>query len=413
MHIPGLSKSILETFPVSFFRARLAAICCICKKGTQRDQNFYAGYSCNQPGGACVRGTDVTLTSSMKIIKKILKWTGLLLLACLLVFTVFVLLPVEKKVAPIQPRENTEYWEMNGGFRIAYTQHHNTADTLKTPVVFLHGGPGGYIHSSIIRALKPLSHSGHDVYLYDQRGSGLSDRLPRITDVNFDHHLADLQEIVTEHIGTDKVILIGQSFGASIAAHYAAYYPDKVEKVILTSPGDLVPQFDSLGQYIDIMSRYPTPDTLEFKEVYSFVSDVNSTAIHPKAIVAGAGALLFDRKFIADSEMDALLNNLASRFTRGMVCDSSHVLPEEGGGGLYAYIGTNNDDMADVRHLLPQVKAPLLVMHGQCDFIPFAAAYEYVDLMPNGTYTFIPDAGHEIWWDREEVFTQTIIDFLQ
>lgn len=349
----------------------------------------------------------------MQILKKVLKWSGILTIVLLAIFAILVIIPVNKKVAPIQPRASTQYWEMSPGFKIAYTHHEATLESTKSPVIFLHGGPGGYIHSSIIRTLKPLAALGHDVYLYDQRGSGLSDRLPRITDVNFDHHLDDLHEIVTEQIGSEKVILIGQSFGASIAAHYAAYHPEKVDKMILTSPGDLVPNFDSLGQYIDIVGRYPVPDSLEFKEVYSFVSDVNSTAISPKAIVGGMGGLIFDRKFISDSEMDALLNNLASTFTKGMVCDSSHVLPEEGGGGLYAYIGTNNDDMADVRHLLPRVKAPLLVMHGQCDFIPFAAAYEYVDLVQNGRYAFIPDAGHEIWWDREEKYIQTITEFLQ
>ena len=63
---------------------------------------------------------------------------------------------------------------------------------------------------------------GHDIYLYDQRGSGLSDRLPKFSDVGFVKHVNDLIEIVSERINANKVILIGQSFGCAIISNFSA-----------------------------------------------------------------------------------------------------------------------------------------------------------------------------------------------
>ena len=106
------------------------------------------------------------------------------------------------------------------------------------------------------------------------------------------------------------------------------------------------------------------------------------------------------------------MNTLASQFTKGMVCDPNNVLPEEGGGGLYAYIATNSDDYPEIRHEIEKVQAPILVIQGQCEYHSFGSAYEYVDLYPNSKYSFIENAGHEIWWEQEEKYLEEIINFV-
>jgi len=135
-------------------------------------------------------------------------------------------------------------------------------------------------------------------------------------------------------------------------------------------------------------------------------------ALKPKAMVSSMGAGLLDKKLVSDTQMDRMLNTLASQFTKGMVCDPAHVLPEEGGGGLYAYIATNSDDYPEIRPLLAKVSAPVLVLQGQCEYHPFGSAFEYVDLYPNASYVMIEGAGHEIWWEQEEKYLEEIIRFL-
>ena len=349
----------------------------------------------------------------MRALKKILKWIGIIIGFLSVVFLVLLVIPERETVQQIQPRESTKYWKMKGNFKIAYT-HLKGIDSLnKPPVIFLHGGPGGYVHSSIINTLESLTQMGHDVYLYDQRGSGLSDRLKKFSDVNFENHLLDLHEIITEKIVAPKVILIGQSFGSIIISHYSSRHPDKIAKIVFSSPGTLTPHRQINGKYVALDSLYPTPDTLLFKEPYDFVKDVDNVAMKPKAIVATLGAVLLDKKLISDKQMDRVLNTLASQFTKGMVCDPKNVLPEEGGGGLYAYLATNNDDLPEIRNKIQNVEAPILVLQGQCDYIPFGSAYEYADLYPNSQYKFIENAGHEIWWEQKEEYVRAIIEFIK
>ena len=300
---------------------------------------------------------------------------------------------------------------MAADFRIAYT-HLEATQSQEGTLIFLHGGPGGYVHSSMIQTLEALTPLGYEVYLYDQRGSGLSDRMPRYSDVSFEKHLQDLHEIIHTQIGAKQVVLMGQSFGSVIAAHYSARYPEDVAKLIFSSPGRLLPYRTIDGQYANLDSLYPTPDSLRFIEPYNFVKDVNRTSLKPKAIVATMGALILDRKLVSDRQMDRMLNTLATKFTKGMVCDPAKVLPEEGGGGLYAYLATNTGDQPEIRDQLAQIMAPTLVLQGQCEYHSYSMAYEYADLYPHGRYQLIEGAGHEIWWEQKEVYIEAIEAFL-
>lgn len=348
----------------------------------------------------------------MRFLKKLFKWISVFAALLVILFLLLLIIPEKETVAKIQPRESTQYWQMSEGFRIAYTHLAATADSSKSPLIFVHGGPGGYIHSSIIETMGALAQKGYNVYLYDQRGSGLSDRLPKFSDVSFEKHLQDLHEIITEKIGAEKVILVGQSFGANIINHYAAIHPARVEKLVFSSPDIMRPPRRENGRYVDIDSLYPVPDSLNFIEPYNFVNEVNLTAAKPKSIVATLGALLLDVKLISDTQMDRMLNTLAGKFTRGMVCNPNNVFPEEGGGGLYAYLATNNNDMPDIRGEIAQVQAPVLVLQGQCEYIPFGAAWEYVELYPDAQYRMIKEAGHIIWWEQPDMYIGSIAAFL-
>jgi proline iminopeptidase len=261
--------------------------------------------------------------------------------------------------------------------------------------------------------MKKLSHAGHEIYLYDQAGSGLSDRLPRYSDISFYTHLQDLHEIITNHIKARKVILIGHSFGSLLAAHFSSSYPELIEKIIFTSPGQLQPLESDSSDGAGLSRKYPTPDSLHYLEPYSFVGDVDRTALTPKAILATTGALLFDVKLVSDEDMDRMLNTLIAKAAKGAVCDTTNPIPPEGGMGLYSYIATNNySEVKDVRDKIRQLDIPILVIQGQCDFMPFAAAYEYVDLYKDGTFVFIENAGHIIWWEQPTKFLEVITGFL-
>lgn len=321
--------------------------------------------------------------------------------------------PIHSEIPAIEARASTQYWQMAGGYRIAYT-HVATANT-GAPIVYLHGGPGGYVHSSTIAELSRLSDLGHDIYLYDQSGTGLSDRRARPKDTTFDTHVADLEEIVSRHLGARRIILMGHSFGGVIAAHYAARHPAQMAALILSAPGDLKPNlYDEHGRWLN-ETRYPTPANLIFIDTSATLNDDTSIARLPlRASLSMALAQAFNIKFASDAEVDGALNAMASQFTRSMVCDRANVHPEEGGAGAYSRIGVNffPDDFYDPRPAMAQMTAPVLVLHGQCDTIPYQTVAEYVDRFPNARYTRIEGAGHEMWWDKPDEYADALRSFI-
>ena len=69
-------------------------------------------------------------------------------------------------------RQGVQYWELPTGSRIGYTLIPGRNNPKPTPIIYLHGGPGGFIGENHIAMLTPLADDGYDVYLYDQVGSG-------------------------------------------------------------------------------------------------------------------------------------------------------------------------------------------------------------------------------------------------
>lgn len=150
------------------------------------------------------------------------------------------IIPREYKVESFKEREGTQYWHLKTGSKIGYTKIETSKFEKKNPIIFLHGGPGGKIKDSVIEVLKPLSNLGHDLYFYDQTGSGHSNKLNNIKEYSVERHQNDLKEIVSR-TKSDKVILIGQSWGACLAINFLQNNEEKVERIIVTGPGPILP----------------------------------------------------------------------------------------------------------------------------------------------------------------------------
>lgn len=108
-----------------------------------------------------------------------------------------------------------------------------SGDPNNPPVLVLHGGPGGD-HRCLL-PLEALADRYHVVF-YDQRGSGLSERVgeDRLKLADF---YAELDAVV-DHFGRGRTVsLIGHSWGAMLASGYVGQHPEKVDHVVLAEPG--------------------------------------------------------------------------------------------------------------------------------------------------------------------------------
>ncbi|GAA3641590.1 prolyl aminopeptidase [Lentzea roselyniae] len=116
---------------------------------------------------------------------------------------------------------NRVYWEVVG-------------DPDGKPAVYLHGGPGA---GCSVNARKALAGGRYRLVLFDQRGCGRS--LPHASDpavdmsVNTTEHLIADMEKLREHLGVEKWLVFGGSWGTTLGVAYAQRHPERVSEMIL------------------------------------------------------------------------------------------------------------------------------------------------------------------------------------
>lgn len=98
-----------------------------------------------------------------------------------------------------------------------------------TPVVFLHGGPGGGIHPDHRRFFDP---SFYRVILFDQRGCGQSTPFAELRENTTWDLVSDIESLRT-HLGVEKWHVFGGSWGSTLALAYAITHPQRVSALIL------------------------------------------------------------------------------------------------------------------------------------------------------------------------------------
>ena len=122
------------------------------------------------------------------------------------------------------------------------------------PALVLHGGPGSGCQPMFRRYFDP---SRYRVVLMDQRGCGRS--TPRVgadTDLTCNttwHLVADLERL-REHLGIDRWLVWGVSWGVTLALVYAETHPERIRALVLASvtltrPSDIRWLYHDAGRF--------------------------------------------------------------------------------------------------------------------------------------------------------------------
>ena len=98
-----------------------------------------------------------------------------------------------------------------------------------SPVLFLHGGPGGGCSTNSRRFFDPVRYR---IILFDQRGCGRSTPAGELI-ANTTLHLLDDIEALRDLLQIEKWMLFGGSWGATLALTYAQQYPQRVHAIAL------------------------------------------------------------------------------------------------------------------------------------------------------------------------------------
>jgi len=133
---------------------------------------------------------------------------------------------------PIEPYD-AGMLDVGDGHRVYWETCGNPAGK---PALVLHGGPGS---GCTVNARRYFDPSVYRIVLFDQRGSGRSTPHASLPGIDLStnttsHLLADI-ELLRQHLEIEQWLVLGGSWGSTLALAYAGQHPQRVAGMVLFS----------------------------------------------------------------------------------------------------------------------------------------------------------------------------------
>jgi len=261
------------------------------------------------------------------------------------------------------------------------------------PLLVLHpGGPG--CASPYFGELPELE-AERTLLVLDPRGTGDSDRPADPAGYDLEDYAADV-EAVREHLGVERLDLLGHSHGGFVAMAWAGNHPDRVGRLILASTA---PRFsDTIRQAR--MERAASHQGQPY-----FQDAIDAMRAHSAGEYANDAELiaLYERELPLFAPFGTDVSVVGATLARaGVNADALRHFNERVAGGM------------DFRPILARIDAPTLVVTGEEDPFGPAVAQEIADSLPNATLHLIPGADHFPHLDHyhRADWSHAILDFL-
>ncbi|NKB44588.1 MAG: prolyl aminopeptidase [Alphaproteobacteria bacterium] len=269
------------------------------------------------------------------------------------------------------------YWEESGNKK-------------GVPVVFLHGGPGAGTAPTYRRFFDP---NHYRIVLIDQRGSGRSTPEAETENNTTDHLVSDLEQI-REHLGIERWVIFGGSWGSTLALAYGQAHPNRCIGFILR--GVFLFSAEEIDWFLRGMGRF-------FPEAWrAFTNHIPADERH--ALLAAYLHRLMD----ANPEIHrpaaaawCAYENSCSRLmpsTKKTSRNDAYYAGALAMARIEAHYMTNNgflrpnqllDGMASLKN------HPAVIVQGRYDMVcPIRAADRLAQVWDGAAYRIVPDAGH-------------------
>lgn len=265
------------------------------------------------------------------------------------------------------------------------------------PAVVVHGGPGSGCSEGQRRAFDPELYR---IILFDQRGCGRSS--PHASDpavdmgLNTTEHLLRDMEQLREHLGVEKWLLFGGSWGSTLALAYAERHPERVSEIVLVSvtttrPSETDWLYRGVGRFFpEEWARFR--DSLPVEERSgNLVAAYAARMEHPELAVREHAATEWARW------EDAVLSLEPS--------GKANPYGDRPGPALLAFVricahyfahGAWLEDGVLIREAGKLADIPGVLIHGRLDLSgPPDTAWELARAWPGAELHLVPDAGHK------------------
>ncbi len=320
----------------------------------------------------------------------------------------YLLIPLAPStLAPLPADSEVQLWPTGSGRAVAVYRYAPAAGIpdRNLALVFVHGGPGGYVRNFDRDFFATFTHEGFEVVLYDQFGSGRSP-LGDPGEYSHEKNIGDLLAVLTR---VDKpTVLVGQSYGAALVTSALANSEvrARVSHVVLTEPGRIPgAKFSSAPSMSD-----KTTHALDAGEPASAAIVAKLAA--PRAILAAM--LPAGHRYATQEE---IINHYTPEVQRALVANSfckadTAVLdsfqPTRFNLLANSTVGRQARDSATPD--LQGLAAPVLMVLGECSYIPRGRAMEYFDVYRIARSHVIPGVGHITWGNAKgQILTREAI----
>ena len=286
-----------------------------------------------------------------------------------------------------KPVTSEGYFMGADGVRLFYRK----VGTGKNPIVLLHGGPGSNMNA-VWLDLEPLA-TKRSVLMYDQRGGGRSEIIKDPDRLKYRDHVRDL-EALRKHFGLTRMVLVGESWGAGLAALYAMEHPQRVSRLLLLGPMPL-------SRALLTRRLGKTDERLDFSKRLADFRRNLPTASDPLALC---------REFFAAYRAALFFDPAAYSRRRGSSCDA----PAE---GVRNYMLVNDATFGslgeyDFTSRLQRLATPALIVEGGQSIPTLDSAHAWAEAMPNARLLLIPNSGHFPQVEQPRLFFPAVEHFL-
>jgi proline iminopeptidase len=299
------------------------------------------------------------------------------------------------RMYPISGAFKTEFLAVSPIHTLHVQQYGNPNGS---PLIFLHGGPGGGFSDKDTIYFDPKHYR---IVIFDQRGSGKSTPFASLVD-NTTWSLVEDIEKIRVHLSIEKWVVFGGSWGSTLALCYTISHAIRVKGLILRgifmlrqqelnwfyqiSGGALMQFPDYWEKYIEVIPVQEREDMISayYKRLTGSDKVVQMNCARAWSTWECATSRLF-----VDPEMIA--KAATGDWSLAFAMIECHYFVNKGFFECDDYILKNAHKLQDI---------PGVIVQGRYDAVcPMKSAYDLSKIWPKAYLDIVPDAGHSA---REE-----------
>jgi class 3 adenylate cyclase len=220
--------------------------------------------------------------------------------------------------------------------------------------------------------------------LFDKRGTGLSDRVPLNDLPTLEQRMDDVRAVM-DAAGSEQASLLGVSEGGPMSALFAATYPERVRSLVMYGTyARGLPE----GDYPWATTRWVTsPEDLE--AMHEVLEKIWGEP-HDLLGLWGPG--------VAEDER---YKRWWARYLRASASPAAAVAL------------SRMNHQVDIRHVLPAIHAPTLLVHRAQDSLVVAEGSRYMaDRIPDARYVELPGEDHLWFFGDQDLLIDEVEQFL-